>query len=216
MKPFHRLDLTDGGFILVEAPTLDRASKIRAYHLELLKLVQTFDYAYLVQADPVLFANFELYYVAIAALLRPHFDPTTLTPSSRHAFFIATDLMAVDAISSPDDPTAILGLSHLEQLMGYSYPEPGAKIDPNEIRLTSGDDDCDLVAALQLCFKSSALEMTRRYCRSDLINMLKQAQNLMRGDEAIKELQSAKDKELFEKNQDSIEQQFKEMGANFF
>jgi hypothetical protein len=215
VKPFHRLDLTDGSFTLVEAPTLDRASKIRAYHIELLNLIQMFDYAYLVQTDPVLFSNFEAYYRAIGQLMRPTIDPSQLTSESRHSFFIAAQLTTAYDAALPDDPTIILELSHLEQLMGYSLPDPTLK-PSDEIRLTSGDDDCDLVAALQLCFKSSALEMTRRYCRQDLINILKQAQNLMRGDAAIKELQSAKDKELFEKNQASIERQFKDMGANFF
>ncbi len=198
---------------MIEAPTLDRASKIRAYHVELLTLVQGFDYAYLPQTDPILFGNFEPYYAAIASLLKPAFDVSKLTSESRHGFFIATALTTNYDEQCPDDPTIVLGLSCLESLMGYSLPtfEPD-----NEIRLTSGDDDADLVAALQLCFKGSALEMTRRYCRQDLINILKQAQNLLRGEEAIKELQSEKDRELFERNQASIEAQFKAMGANFF
>ena len=215
MKPFHRLEFTDGSFILIEAPTLDRASKIRAYHVELLTLTQTFNYAYLPQTDPILFESFEQYYQAIAQRLRPKFDASQLSSSSRHSFFVAADLNTVDDKSTPDDPTIVLGLSHLETLMGYSLPEPGAKSD-REVRLTSGDDDADLVAALQLCFKSSALEMTRRYCRQDLINILKQAQNLLRGDEALKELQTERDRALFEDNQASIEAQFKAAGANFF
>lgn len=215
MKPFHRLDRSDGSFFLVEAPTLDRASKIRAYHVELLTLIQKFDYAYLPQTDPILFREFEQYYGAIAALLTPKFDPARLNPACRHAFFIATDLFPA-AVADSDAPTMILGLSHLETLMGYSLPKPGTQTNQDEIRLTSGDDDADLVAALQLCFKGSALEMTRRYCRQDLINILKQAQNLLRGDEALKELQSEKDRELFEKNQAQIEAQFKQLGANYF
>lgn len=215
MRAFHRLDRKDGSFFLVEAPTFDRAHQIRAYHLELLALIAKFDYAYLPQTDPVLFENFAPYYEAIAHLLKPRFDPAQLTPSCRHAFFIATDLFPA-AVADSEEPTLILGLSNLETLMGYQLPKGSNTSQAGVIRLTSGDDDADLVAALLLCFKFNALEMTRRYARQDLINILKQAQNLLRGEEAIDELQRERDRELFEKNQAEIEAQFRKLGAPNF
>lgn len=214
MQPFHRLERTDRSGLYVKAPIFSHPTKpdhfeVRAYHLELLSQVGQFTGFYLPQADAVLFESFDLFYQAIANLLQPRFEARQIEPRSRHSFFIATD-----PVPNPLNPDELVpGLSGLETLMGYELPTPPTKETP--IHLTSGDPDADLVAAMLVTFKTSALSLMSRYCRSDLINILSQSQNLLRGDEAIKALQQERDRELFEQNKDQIDAALSQMGGIF-
>lgn len=191
------------------APVFARSHEIRAYHLELLQQVQDFHGYYDSRTDLVLFEEFSPLYEAVASRLNPTFDPGELQSIDRHRFFICEGI-----VNHPLTPEQqVPDLSGLEKLMGYQLPtEPPS----DQLYLTSGDDDADLVAALQMCFKESAIALTRQYSRADLINILAQTQNLTRGEEALKELQQKRDRELFEKNRETIEAQLAQAGGVFF
>lgn len=209
MGYFEPLQRVDSLPLLVQAPSLLRDAEIRALHMELLRQASQISYYYLSDADPALFQYFRPYYEGIAALLRPRFDPATLTTLSRHRFFISHGLEPHPG--NPDQQ--IVSLSGLERLMGYTSEL--APTGPQEITLTSGNPDMDLVASLELIFGDRLPWLICHYTRRDLIDLLKQGQQLRRGEEAIAELEAERDRALFEKNQEAINANIKKHGGFF-
>lgn len=221
-----RLDFNDGGWRLVTAPPILRSGvmvsrMVRAYHRELLQGLQG-RYIWPVTADEErrLFAEFSAYYRHLASLVAPDVDPSDLTGTSRHQFFIATE-----SHPHPSKPEEMVrGLSGLEQLLGYSYPEQEIKTD--DLDEGAGDTDLNTLAIAFLTFQhQNVLEMAHCMSSTDLSGVvgfanrkLSEAQEHAKGGkgdtgaEEEREDPSANDDEKFTKNKPLIEMRLGELG----
>lgn len=164
-----RLDFNDGSWRLVTAPPILRdgvmvSRMVRAYHRELLQGLQG-KYIWPVTADEErrLFAEFSAYYRHLARLVIPDIDPSDLAGPSRHQFFIATE--SHPHPGKPDE--MVRGLSGLEQLLGYSYPEQ--EVNPDEQDEGAGDSDLSTLAIAFLTFqRQDVLGMAHCMSSTDL------------------------------------------------
>ncbi len=207
MPQFHALKRRfNGAPLLIEAPKFYRDAEVRAWHVELLNQVSRLDGYHLPEADPVLFETFAPWYQAIAQRLKPRFEPAILDSVSRHCFFISMGVEQADG-------KEVVGLSGLEILMGFTHHRGAVGADQPVLTLTSGNADMDLLASLELIFQDRAPWMVANYPRVDLLDLLSQGQNLRRGQEALDELQSERDRALFEKNQAAIAEGFRQHGG---
>lgn len=194
MLDFWRLDFNEGDFILVESPSLNICSKVRAYHLELLNLVKGLPNYELLTSDYLLFSNLEMYYNKVCSFF--NIETNKLTPESRHKFLIAAN--------QKDN----FWLSGLEMLMGYDFVESSPGND-NKVSVTSGQFDIDLLAELLLLPDTSQVRwLSESKSPSYLMKLIKQISDRSRGQEAIDELQKIKDLE----NMKKFEKQFEEQG----
>jgi hypothetical protein len=186
---FWRLDTKDD-FFLVHAPTWDAAKVIRAYHLELLNRVRSLPHHHLIEADAVLLENFAHYYQKIGDRLLPNFDASSLTPQSRHSFFVAAE--------SRGD----FWISGLELLMGYDYEQSDLGEGIRAVSVTSGDFEIDVLAELLLLPNPTQAEwLVKTRSPQQLAALTKQVGDRLRGKEALDELQRAQDLKVFEQQQ---------------
>ncbi len=172
---------------------MELAPIIRAYHLELLNRVRSLPplaslpHHHLIEADALLFENFGHYYQKIGDRLQPNFDSSSLSPASRHSFFVAAE--------SRGD----FWISGLELLMGYDYEEIGAT---QGVRITSGEFEIDVLAELLLLPNPTEIEwLCKKRSPSQLAALTKQVSDRLRGKEAIEELQREQDLKNFDEQQ---------------
>lgn len=202
----YRLDFLDGDFLIVFEPVMQRARELTAYHQEFLKRIQQVNGYWLVNGDPVFFQHYRIYYEKIAARCNPVFDPSLLTPTSRHKFFVATD-----PVKHPEAKDSLVpGVSGLEQLLGYTYHVQ----KPTKPRITSGDNEIDILALLALLPTSPHLPwLAQNYSVSDLSKLVKQVSDKSREEEVLKELEDEWLQERFDQElAGSVEEQLKAMG----
>lgn len=189
MLDFWRLDTNDD-FFLVHAPTWESAKIVRAYHLELLNRVRSLPHHHLIEADTVLLENFASYYQKIGDRLTPTFDTSSLTPPSRHSFFVAAE--------SRGD----FWISGLELLMGYDYEEASSVKGIGKVSVTSGDFEIDVLAELLLLPNPAQVEwLTKTRSPQQLAALTKQVSDRLRGKDALDELQREQDLKVFEQQQ---------------
>ncbi|MBD2492478.1 hypothetical protein [Aulosira sp. FACHB-615] len=183
---FWRLDTIDGDFLLVKSPSWAIAPTIRAYHLELINRTRHIQDSHLVEADEVFYSGLTPYYQHLGDRLG--FDPSILTPASRHSFFIAAESRGEFWISG------------LELLMGFDYEAEGLRgKGAGGLRVTSGDFNLDVLAEMLLIPRPSDLEYLLNNLSPGAIALLaKQIGDRLRGKEALDELQKARDLEIFE------------------
>lgn len=195
---FYRIDFKDSSekvpirdFLLIHTPVEKITKEVRAYHLELLNLVRSFDNFWLIESDKVLFAILEIYYQKIADRLIPSFDAKKLESESRHRFFVADKYYG--------DTN---WLSGLEYLMGYRFDEPkSSKPGETQIIITSGDNHLDLVAELHLQLERTQIEwLINNYSQEDLQKIIKQISDRRQGKELIEKMQREKDREFVKNN----------------
>lgn len=207
MKSFKRLNQIDGRFVLVQAPCLKLAPIVRAYHVELLSLVQQFEYWYLEAADSLLFEAHDYYYQAIANHLEPAIEVELLTPESRHCFFVATEPFTIDGKTMP-------GMSQLEQLMGFSYPKAAGR--PSlEVVATTGDYCLDIEASLLLFRPAEAHWLREAFSPTQLSAIITYVNQQTTEDGEVSALQQEADREFFERNQAAIEAEMSQHGGGF-
>ena len=193
MLDFWRLDFDNGDFILIESPSLNICSKVRAYHLELLNLVKSLPNYELLTSDYLLFSNLEIYYNKVCSFFS--IEANKLTPESRHKFLIA--------VNQKDN----FWLSGLEILMGYDFVE-GSSENENKVSVTSGQFDIDLLAELLLLPDTSQVKwLCENKSPYYLMKLIKQISDRSRGQEAIDELQRQKDLEIMQKSEKLFESQ---------
>lgn len=207
----HRLNLLDRRFVLVEAPVLTQYRRILAYHRELLCEARKKPRYYLAESDWILYPQLRQFYQAIADQLDPAFNCDDLEPLDRHSFFIATA-----PVTNPFNPEEkIPGLSNLEKLMGLSYPEPPkpGQSPYQQIIISSGDPTLDILADALLVLKEAALPLAAQFSPADLLKITKQANDRLRGEEAIKEVQQQADRAVFEGQRGAIAEALKASGV---
>ncbi len=176
-------------FFLCFAPSHKKSKKIRAYHLELLyQIKKTTQAFYLVEADNLFIKNFPEYYENISKRLK--IDYKNLTSQSRHEFFIAAKQQNGNWISG------------LEILMGYDFPpEENSKTKKDEILVTTGDYELDLIAELHLHLDNHDVQwLIKNYSSTQLNKIVRQISDRRRGAELIEERRREKDKEVVKSN----------------
>lgn len=165
-----RLKFNSGTWRLVTAPPILRdgvmvARLVRAYHRELLKALEG-KYIWPVSSDEerLLFAEFGAHYRHLADLVVPGVNPGDLTSGSRHEFFVATES---HAHPNPEKDEEVRGLSGIERLLGYSYPEHDIiEGDQDE---GAGDSDLSTLSIAFLTFPGhNVLEMAHVMSSTDL------------------------------------------------
>lgn len=149
-----RLSFNDGTWVLVTAPPVLREGQlssrmVRAYHRELLQAIAgRYIWPVTPQEERALFSEFSQYYRHLAAWAVPGIDPSDLTSESRHEFFIATES---HPHPNPVKDEMVRGLSGVEQLLGYAYPETDTlDSTPDE---GAGDSDLNTIAIALLTFE---------------------------------------------------------------
>lgn len=169
-----RLNYQTGDFVLVFPLAIRESRKLSAYALEIRKSIAGF-HIYPEEMDHYLFPRFRYHYLKIAQFFE--FDVDQLTQESRHHFFIATEPITYQGQIIP-------GLSLLEQLLGYKYPEEGTTppVAPQDI-ITTGDLALDIIADAILIFKVGGLE--NHYSLSDLAKLCKQANDRLKQAEEL-------------------------------
>lgn len=138
-----KLKFNDGTWRLVTAPPVLRNGKlsarmVRAYHRELLQAIAgRYIWPVTKEEERSLFSEFSQHYRHLAEWSIPGIDPSDLTNDSRHQFFIATES---HPHPNPAKDELVRGLSGIEQLLGYAYPET----DPADLEQDEGAGDSDL------------------------------------------------------------------------
>ena len=178
---FYRVDLSYGDFELIKAPCLKIESKVRAYHLELLKKVKQFENYYKLGFDTPFFDNLKNYYLHIWDLIDTNVDINQLHPDSRHEFFIAKELQNNSYISG------------LELLMGYGYKSDGNSNSNNQISITTGNLTLDLIAELSINNSQNLDFLISNFTSFELTKICKQLSDRLRGEDTIKEKQQELD-----------------------
>jgi hypothetical protein len=174
---FYRIDLDYGDFKLIKAPCLKVESRVRAYHVELLRQVKQFENYNKKGFDVPFFEHLKNYYLHIWDLIDTNIDINQLRPDSRHEFFIAKEQQNNSYISG------------LELLMGYGYKSKSN----NQISITTGDLTLDLIAELSINNSQNIDFLISNFSSFELIKICKQQSDRLRGEDAIKEKQQELD-----------------------
>jgi hypothetical protein len=167
MPRFERLDLIDGNFILIEAPSVLKHAKIKALLGELHKELKGLDVSS--DVDLQIYPIFSNFYQQIGDLLTPKVNCDMLLSESRHSFFVCTDPITIA------NGEQILGLSRLEQLMGYGYKEGEESTGNYDDGPSSGDTLLDAIADSLLIFKKNAPFMFKHFSLEDVSKIALQA-----------------------------------------
>jgi hypothetical protein len=177
-----------GDFDLIFAPNLKDLKYLFALYSEF-KTAIAGEVAYpMEESDKLLFSKYKIYYIKIAELLNIR-EVDKLDIIDRHKFFICTEPI-VRKIKGKEE--RVLGLSNLERLLGYDYPdEQNIELiknnhNKNEIPST-GNVILDVMAASLLTFKIPNLE--NHYSLKELSLMIAQAANLQKLAEKGEELE---------------------------
>lgn len=173
-----RLDHLDGDFTIAFPLPIKASRKLTAYYQELRTAIVGL-YTWPEKVDELMFPAFKLYYQKIAQFF--DVNPEQLTQESRHHFFIATEPIEYNG-------QMIQGLSYLEKLLGYDYPPENKSEQPSQdVVITTGDHNLDIIADAILIFKVGGLENC--YSLDELSKLckqanerLKQAEDLARGE----------------------------------
>ena len=168
-----KLEFNDGNWKLITAPPILRdgtqvARMARAYQRELLLAIAGEPVWPLTAEEELsLFVRFRQYYEYLAEWALPGINPRDLKGESRHAFFIATES---HPHPNPDNDEMVRGLSGIEQLLGYSYPEREPDEEPDE---GAGDSDLSTLAIALLTFQhQDVLGMAQAMSSTDLANVV--------------------------------------------
>lgn len=161
---------------------LAQAHVVLAYRDELLSVARRLKGWWDESYDLQLFSTWGALYGAIAQHCSPPFEPGNLSSRDRHQFFIAKAPIQIGS-------EWCVGLSDLDEILGYSYPEPGTtgKKSNSPPPLTTGNPVLDLVTDICLVFKQSAPWLIQSYGVEEARLMLVQGNDRLRGEEAIKE-----------------------------
>lgn len=183
MLDYWRLDTKDNDFFLVKSPSLALASKVRAYHLELLNRVRTLPNYW--EIEDLIFEQIGNYYDKIADLL--DFKVDFLKNESRLNFFVAYE------------KRQDLWISGLELLMGYEFQAQDPNDQKREQTITTGSFELDLLAELLLLPDTKQVEwICKTRSPSEILKLIKQISDRSRGQEAINDLNKRKDLEFLE------------------
>lgn len=154
MIDYWRLELKQSDdFILIfqEDIPLSIHRRVRGYHQEFRRAIAGYKIYPFNEADTVLYHQFRYYYEAIGKLI--NLSAGDIDPESRHRFFVCTE---------PADGT--VGLSGLEQLMGYSQVVEDQETDISESGVpTTSDPVLDILTDIYLTFKSGASNLVQNY-----------------------------------------------------
>jgi hypothetical protein len=183
------VSLSDDDFTLIlsEHIPLARHRQVKAYHQELLSQVRLHPIYPMNWAD-YLYEKYALYYKKVMALIDPTIDCDRIKSDCRHYFFIATfpeERSFDDSEGRRGDrgslaPTPLkIGLSGLEQLMGYEVPsqESNGDLSPKPSE-TTGDLLLDAETEAVLVFKHAAAWLIETRSLSQLKRMSKLAGDL--------------------------------------
>ncbi|MBN3946434.1 MAG: hypothetical protein HWQ38_08050 [Nostoc sp. NMS7] len=168
-----RLDFTDNDFQLLfksDIPAI-KHQKIRSYHLELLQELSGMPVWPPDEVALVLYNNFPLHYQKVAELLGVKCD--RLTDESRHLLLVCTAPVGEDESVRP-------GLSHVEQLMGYSLEKTPVVVDDGRVAPTTGDYVLDVKTDLYLIFKRHAPKLWEVHSLEECALLCKQANERMK------------------------------------
>lgn len=183
MLDYWRLDTKDNDFFLVKSPSLALASKVRAYHLELLNRVRTLPNYW--EIEDLIFEQIANYYDKIAGLL--DFKVDILKNESRLNFFVAYE------------KRQDFWISGLELLMGYEFQAQDPNDQKREQTITTGIFELDLLAELLLLPDTKQVEwICETRSPSEILKLIKQISDRSRGQEAINDLNKRKDLEFLE------------------
>jgi hypothetical protein len=169
-----KLKFNDGTWRLVTAPPVLRGGilssrMVRAYHRELLLAIAgRYIWPVTPAEERALFSEFSQYYRHLAEWAVPGLDPSDLTSESRHGFFIATES---HPHPNPAKDEMVRGLSGVEQLLGYAYPEHDPQDDGGDEG--AGDSDLNTIAISLLTFQHhDVLGMAHAMSSVDLAGMV--------------------------------------------
>ena len=142
---------------------------VRAYHQELLQAIAgRYIWPVTREEELALFSEFCQHYRNLAEWAIPGVDPSDLAWESRHGFFIATDS---HPHPNPAHPEMVRGLSGLEQLLGYTYPETDT-VDPDPDE-GAGDSDLSTLAIALLTFeRQNVLALAEVMSSADLAGVV--------------------------------------------
>lgn len=194
---------------MVQAPCFDIHEMVSAYHDELLQRASKHAHYEMICLDGDLYGLYSELYEAIANLLTPSFNPGLLTPLSRHEFFIATA-----PFPHPTKPEVMMaGLSNLHFMRGLTEPKaPSAGSSDDVVIISSGDEEADLLADMLLLFPENFKALKKRYPVVTLTKTVKQYCDRRRGQEAIDEIRSKRDQEIFDRNADAVAAELATLG----
>jgi len=176
LKPLShwKLKFNDGRWRLITAPPVLRdgvlvSRMVRGYHQELLQAIAgRYIWPVTREEELALFSEFCQHYRNLAECAIPGVDPSDLTWESRHGFFIATES---HPHPNPAHPEMVRGLSGLEQLLGYTYPETDT-VD-HETEEGAGDSDLSTLAIALLTFeRQNVLALAEVMSSADLAGVV--------------------------------------------
>lgn len=176
MKPLShwKLKFNDGRWRLITAPPVLHqgvlsSRMVRAYHQELLQTIAgRYIWPVTREEELALFSEFCQHYRNLAEWAIPGIDPSDLAWESRHGFFIATES---HPHPNPAHPEMVRGLSGLEQLLGYTYPETDT-VDPDPDE-GAGDSDLSTLAIALLTFeRQNVLALAEVMSSADLAGVV--------------------------------------------
>lgn len=172
--------LIRGTPLFVDVP-LANAHVVLAYRDELISIAHRTAGWWDSSADQRLFGTWNSLYQEIAQRCQPQFDPAEMGSHDRHCFFVAQEPIEILGQWSP-------GLSTLDQILGYSYPDPATPSRQTQPPIVTTENPIlDLVVDTCLVFKQSAPWLLRNYGVEEVRLMLVQGNDRLRGEEGIKE-----------------------------
>lgn len=175
MSRFERLDLINGDFFLVKPPSVLNHAYVRRLQLELHQTIRIMDVSN-PDSDLHIFVIYENYYQKILDIIAPDIKASRIESNSRHSFFVCNL-----PIIHPNTGEVVLGLSRLEELMGYSYntiqgnDEHIKPVEDEEISPTSGDNITDAIADTLLIFKRTGFKLLETFSLEELCKINLQA-----------------------------------------
>lgn len=172
---YFRLNYSDGSFVLTIPPSVSKARTLELYNKEFREAIskeqvwefgetlKDKDYEVLEKLEIKLFSKYRNYYSVISDFFE--LDLQSLIYLDRFYFFICTEPVKLDS------GEWCRGLSYLEQLLGYSYPNYQDAQDTGGI--TTGNSFLDIITTTILNFKVAGLE--DKYSIFELTKMNKYA-----------------------------------------
>ena len=183
---YIKLNYIDGDFDLIFVPNIKNLKYLFALYLEFKKAIAG-EVAYpMEESDELLFPKYKNYYLKIGNLLNIR-EVDKLDVLDRHQFFICTEPIT-KMIKGKEE--RILGLSNLEKLLGYDYPNENNNESLNKSNKelpSTGNVILDVMTASLLTFKIPNLE--NYYTLKELSLMISQAANLQKLAEKGEELE---------------------------
>lgn len=173
---YVRLDYLGDDFAIIVSPSVKESRKIIFYIEEFKNQIAICDPPINVwpeSYDAELFWRFKKFYQKIGKFF--DIEVEQLKEKSRHHFFIGTEPVKIKN-------NIRIGLSLIEQLLGFDYPKDAAAIEIDNLT-TTGDPFLDITTHALLIFKVA--DLNERFSLEDLHKMCKLAGDLQ--DRATKE-----------------------------